>query len=112
MKLGFVKEDKSYTATYCFRYMERFVKYLGDKKYLTGDKICIADFIFFEHIEFGQALSDGKTWEKYPTLKAYHSRIADLPGVREFRASDKFLKDAYYPPGARIRMIKPKSKMQ
>ena len=53
MKLGFMKEEKSYTANYCFRYMEKFVKHLGDKKYLNGDKLCIADFIFFEHIEFG-----------------------------------------------------------
>ena len=111
MKLGFMKEDKSYTANYCFRYMEKFVKTLGNKKYLNGDKLCIADFIFFEHIEFGQALSDGKTWEKHPTLEAYHSRIANLPGIKEFQASDKFLKDSYYPAGARIKMIKPKPRV-
>lgn len=62
MKLGFMKEDKAYTAGYCLRYMEKFVKHLGNKKYLNGDKLCIADFVFFEHIEFGQALSEGKTW--------------------------------------------------
>ena len=52
MKVGFTKEDKSVTAHYCFRYMADFIKYLGDKKYLNGDKLCIADFVFFEHIEF------------------------------------------------------------
>ena len=62
MKEGYRKVEKTHTSHYCFKYMDKFVKYLGDKRYLNGDKLCIADFIFFEHIEFGQALSDGKTW--------------------------------------------------
>ena len=37
MKEGYRKVEKTHTAHYCLKYMDKFVKYLGDKKFLTGD---------------------------------------------------------------------------
>ena len=80
--------------------MKKFVESLGSKNFLDDEAVpCIADFIFFEHIEYGQKLSDGHVWLAYPTLEAYHNRMANLSGVKEFRASDKFIKDKFTPDG-------------
>lgn len=80
--------------------MQGFVTCLGSRNFLDSDTIpCIADFIFFEHIEYGQKLTGGKVWETFPTLEAYHNRMANLPGVKEFRESDKFISDKFTPDG-------------
>ena len=94
---GFLKyvlatDDKQRVLTQCLKNMRQFVQSLGEKQFLDDDSVpCIADFIFFEHIEYGQKLSDGNVWQTYPTLEAYHNRMANLPGVKEFRASEKFI---------------------
>ena len=80
--------------------MQAFVKSLGEKQFLDSETIpCIADFIFFEHIEYGQKLTGGNVWQTFPSLEAYHSRMAELQGVKEFRASERFISDKYTPDG-------------
>ena len=100
LKMVFVTDDKQRVATLCLQNMQAFVACLGQRNFLDSDTIpCIADFIFFEHIEYGQRLSNGTVYQTYPTLEAYHGRMANLQGVKEFRASDKFISDKYTPDG-------------
>ena len=74
------------------------IEVLGEKNFLMGDTPCIADFILFEHMEFAQKLNEGTTWATYPTLEAYHGRIANLSGLKEFLASDRMIRDTWLPP--------------
>ena len=74
---------------------EEIVAYLGDKKFLIGDEVCVADFVFFEHVNYMihlNSTSAGKTpekvWAKYPTLEGYHERMSNLPGLKEFIARE------------------------
>ena len=55
--------------------MQPIVKYLGDKKYLTGDQPCFVDFYFFELIQLLKFVSEGSVLETYPSLKAYNDNF-------------------------------------
>ena len=60
------------------------LKFMGDNKFLTGDKPVYQDFYFFEGIQCPNALTDGKFYEENPALKRYHDNIVALPGLKEF----------------------------
>ena len=49
----------------------------------------MADFTFFEAVDFYNWASEGKLFATYPTLEAYHKRVASLPKVDEYLASDR-----------------------
>lgn len=94
----FVTDDKLRVTALCLMNMKPIAESLGQKNYLDSETTpCIADFIFFEFIEYGLKLTGDNVWQAYPTLEAYHNRMANLPGVKEFRESDKFIKDTYTP---------------
>ena len=57
-----------------------------DRKFLTGDKPIIADFILFEHINYANHMNGGKTYKRYPKAEAFHGRMANLPGLKEYLA--------------------------
>jgi len=65
--------------------------HLGSKQFLNGEKVCIADFVLFEHIEYTQKLTGGETFSTYPSLEGYHERVKNLPGMKECYASAKAL---------------------
>ena len=59
----FVTDDKLRVTALCLRNMQPIAESLGQKNFLDSETIpCIADFIFFEHIEYGQKLTDGNVW--------------------------------------------------
>ena len=63
--------------------------YLGEKNFLTGNDVCMVDFIFFELIETLNSLSKtDRVYTDFPMLRAYHDRIAALPRIAEYLASD------------------------
>ena len=61
-----------------------------DRQFLLGDKVCIADFVLFEHIEYANQIAKGQDFTPYtlhPKLEAYRNRMAALPGLAEYLAS-------------------------
>jgi glutathione S-transferase len=49
----------------------------------------MADFTFFEAVDFFNWITEGKLTETYPNLAAYHKRVASLPGIAEFLSTDR-----------------------
>uniref|UniRef100_A0A5K3G1H7 glutathione transferase n=1 Tax=Mesocestoides corti TaxID=53468 RepID=A0A5K3G1H7_MESCO len=66
-----------------------FEKYLGEKQWLTGDKINYPDFYLCELlnqlVKFEHSCLD-----KHPKLKAYLCRFENLPKLKDYMASDEF----------------------
>jgi glutathione S-transferase len=77
-------------------------KFLGDKKYIAGDYVTFVDFFVFEQIEMFTLATDGEFVKKYPTLAAYHQRIASLPKFDVYYKSDRFLKGPFNTKVAKI----------
>ena len=50
------------------------------------------DFYLFEFIEFATFLSNGDLFKKYHKAEEYHNRIASLPKLKEYLASEHCLK--------------------
>ena len=63
------------------------VKYLGDKKFLTGDQPCFVDFYFFELIQLLKFVSEGSIFESFPSLKAFNENFKQLPKLKEYLAT-------------------------
>ena len=65
--------------------IEPLTTFLGDKTYLTGDKITYVDFFFYEMILSWDFLTESKLYEdtdgKFAKLKPYIDRIYSLPGI-------------------------------
>ena len=79
--------------------MQPMADHLGAKNYLCGGNVpCIADFILFEHIE-ATIVQTNTTFQRYPHLEAFHKRMANLPGLKEYMASAKWdsIKNIYCP---------------
>ena len=54
-------------------------KYLGEKAFLTGDKVNLCDFIVYETL-----------WQ-VNCLKAYMARFEALPEIKAYMASDQYM---------------------
>ena len=67
--------------------LPQIIKYMGNKKYLTGDQPYWVDFYFFETIQLLIFVSEGQILESFPSLKAYNDNIKELPGLKEYLAS-------------------------
>ncbi|GIZ04207.1 glutathione S-transferase Mu 3 [Caerostris extrusa] len=76
-------------------------KFLGDRKYLAGDDITYVDFMVYENLDFYR-LFHAKTFDNFPTLKSYHSRIKDLPGVQKYLNSSSFRQWPIFNPQAKF----------
>ena len=79
--------DKVHLMQLVHEKMPPVVKYLGDKKYLTGDQPCWVDFYFFETIQILIFVSEGSVLETYPSLKVYNDNFKQLPGLKEYLAT-------------------------
>jgi len=65
-------------------------KFIGTQKFLFGDSVSYLDMIFFEVIDIFKMLNKD-CCETHPNIEAYYSRIRNLPRLKEFLASDKFI---------------------
>ena len=86
----------------CTDGMEVFKKQdacLGDKEWLCNGKVSFVDFILYEQFETATAMSrDDRFATAFPKLKAHHDRVAALPKMAAFLASDKHLAAPFVPP--------------
>nr|ADP24698.1 glutathione-s-transferase pi class [Wuchereria bancrofti] len=53
------------------------------KNFILGDKISYVDSVLFEELDIHQIL-DPHCLDKFPLLKAYHQRMEDRPGLKEY----------------------------
>lgn len=76
---------------------------LGEKDWLMG-YLTYLDFVFAELLERFRDMDAelGTTvMEQYPNLRVYLERFMELPGVKEYRASDRFKARPYNMPNAK-----------
>ncbi|VDD78528.1 unnamed protein product [Mesocestoides corti] len=66
-----------------------FEKYLGEKQWLTGDKINYPDFILCDMLNV-LVKFEPTCLDKHPKLKAYLCRFENLPKLKDYMASDEF----------------------
>ena len=59
------------------------VRWLGDKQYLMGDKLCYVDFILLEICAVVDWVTEGRVWTDYPTLKTYSERMRAIPSIQQ-----------------------------
>ena len=76
--------DKQHLMEIVHQKLPAILKYLGDKKFLTGDQPTFVDFYFFETIQLIGFVGGESFWETYPVLKTYHNSVKELPGLKEY----------------------------
>jgi hypothetical protein len=84
--------------------IEPVIAFMGNKNFLIGDYPTWPDFYFLETIfMIKYMLGDGNELYKiYPSLEAYVKRVSELPGLKEFLASNKFVKGPFSHPMAAV----------
>ncbi|CAH3186664.1 unnamed protein product [Porites lobata] len=81
LKEGYIKDIK---ATF-----QQFSDFLGERKFLAGDKISFVDFILFEALD-EHLLFEASLLDPHVNLKEYRSRIEELTSIAAYRKSEKF----------------------
>ncbi|CDW91671.1 glutathione s-transferase [Stylonychia lemnae] len=66
-------------------------RHLKGKKYCVGDYITFVDFQIIETMDLLNFCSDNRVFETYPDLKALYERICDVPEIKEYMSSDRFV---------------------
>ncbi|KAL5105100.1 Glutathione S-transferase [Taenia crassiceps] len=69
--------------------LPNFEKYLGDKEWLTGEKINYPDFALCELLN-QLTKFEPMCLKQYPKLQVYLERFENLPQLREYMASKEF----------------------
>ena len=97
MKAIFPLDSPEWMAPVLHEKMLPLVKHLGQKSFLNGEQVCVADFVLFEMCELLYKLQGDDAWAHFPTLQPYHARIAELPGMKEFYESDRMVRAPFLP---------------
>ena len=104
----FKQDNREVVVNAALEGLKKLGSLLSDgRQFLTGSKPVIADFILFEHINFTQQATGGKTFETEPGLQAFYERMGNLPGLKEYLVSPAFakVKDNFVPvPPAKVDM--------
>ncbi|XP_018027524.1 glutathione S-transferase Mu 4-like [Hyalella azteca] len=69
----------------------KLAKLIKNNSFVIGEKLTWVDFALFELLEIYLAVAPDSL-EKHPSLQAFHKRIRELPGVKEYRLSEQFRK--------------------
>ncbi|KAM7539205.1 hypothetical protein Aperf_G00000056392 [Anoplocephala perfoliata] len=69
--------------------LNQYEKYLGEKQWVSGDKINYPDFSLCELLIQLERL-EPSCLKEFPKLKAYLTRFKDLPQLKDYLASSKF----------------------
>jgi len=70
--------------------LEAWSKFLGDRKWLAGDKLTYVDFLVYEMLDQHKVFAPG-CLDKHTNLQAYVERFEQLDNIKKYRASDKFI---------------------
>ena len=63
-----------------------------DRQFLTGANVSMADFVFYEHVNYANHLTkdlNEKTFTEFPKLEGFHQRMSNLPNLSEYLASEQ-----------------------
>ena len=71
-------------------------EFLGNKKFLMGNEISIADFVMHEAITWNVELDQGLVAD-YKNITDYVSRFENLPKMKSFFSGDKHFKPFFAP---------------
>ncbi len=67
-------------------------KFLEKNKYLAGDKLTFADFLCAEVMESIQVLLN-PIFNEYPSIKKHFELICEIPEIKKYRNSEKYVND-------------------
>jgi len=71
---------------------QKFETFLGQKNWLAGGKNpTICDFHFYEMVDQHMLMREG-CLSKYSNIVAYHARFEEIPQIKAFIESDKYMK--------------------
>ena len=68
--------------------LKPLANFLGEKDWVVGDILSIADFVFYETIYFHNKLAPEYV-SKYPNLVAHQARFEAIPKLQDFFKSEK-----------------------
>ena len=71
--------------------LKQFTDFLAGRKFVAGDEVTYADFVFFEYLE-GQKFLSADLLKGFPELEQYHARMASLESVDKYFKSPKAIK--------------------
>ncbi len=79
--------------------MGAIYKYLGDKKFLMGDKVTYCDFILYELMFHFIGIYKDKFKSTFPKFLTLVSNFEELPKIKEYLKSDRVIKVPFMAPG-------------
>ncbi|KAM7539322.1 hypothetical protein Aperf_G00000052784 [Anoplocephala perfoliata] len=69
--------------------LKQYEKYLGEKQWLTGDKICTPDFSLYMVLDQLKKV-EPTCLKGFPKLEAFLTRFENLPQLKEYLASSEY----------------------
>ncbi|CAG0894174.1 unnamed protein product [Darwinula stevensoni] len=80
-------------------HLELFTKFIGNSKWLVGDRLTYVDFLWYESLDWHLYL-DPECFKDFPLVRDFMDRFENLPNVREYLKSDEFQKWPLFGPKA------------
>eukprot|EP00347_Sterkiella_histriomuscorum_P010535 403375911 len=87
--------DRELVSKKSIESLSRVNDYMEGKSFGVGDYITYVDFQFLETLDFVNWISNGEVYEKYPRLQEYFNRVSEIPEIKEYVQSDRFLKKPF-----------------
>jgi glutathione S-transferase len=75
--------------------LKRYSDFLANKKFFTSDQITFADFHMYELIDILHLFSP-ESVEAFPNLMDFKKRIEELPKIKEYMESNRFIKSPIF----------------
>lgn len=82
--------------------LSQFESWIGSNKWLISNKLSYVDFLAFEYFDWYRVLVQLDSFEKFPKMKSFMTRFAELPNLKEYLASEKFQKAHILSPYAKL----------
>jgi len=78
-------------------------EFLGDNKWIAGNDLTYVDFFAYE-VLYQLTVFNSKCLDKFPKLASYLKRFEELPAIKAYMASPKYLKAPLYSAQAKIKI--------
>jgi len=69
-------------------FLGRFERFLGDNKFLVGNKLSFVDFLFYEFLDQANIYVPG-CFTNYARINKFHAMFRSIPQIRDYLASDR-----------------------
>ncbi|CAG0894172.1 unnamed protein product [Darwinula stevensoni] len=80
-------------------HLELFTKFIGNSKWLVGDRLTYVDFLWYESLDW-QLYLGPECFNDFPVVRDFMDRFESLPNIKEYLKSDKFQKWPLFGPMA------------